>query len=133
MVALSPFTPEGFLMTTIAPTQPVTDAYQVLASAVAHQVERMSKDEVQTLLAKAMAEIQKENAVLKTRIEQLEAKAVEYAQTINKLEADKVRLYYKIAHLSFDPEEFERTFDPSEYTVPVEQMMANARRRLQEP
>jgi predicted nuclease with TOPRIM domain len=108
-------------------------AQQILASAVAHQLERMSKEEVQAMVAKALLELQNENAALTKRIEQFETKAAEDAGVIEKLEADKVQLYYKIGRLSFDPEEWEKTFDPSEYTVPVEEMLANARQRLQKP
>ena len=115
------------------PIPTLNDAQQMLVSAVAHQIERMSKEEVQALVTKANVELQAENAALKKRIDELDEKSAENAQMIEKLEADKVRLYYEIAHLSFDQEEFEKNFDPSEYTVPVEDMLANARRQLQEP
>lgn len=115
------------------PTPMLNDAQQILVSAVAHQIERMSKEEVQALVAKVHAELQAENDALKNRVSALDAKAMEHAQLIEKLEADKLRLYYKIADLSFDREEFEKNFDPNDYIVPVEDMLANARRRLQEP
>jgi hypothetical protein len=117
MNELFPNAPEEIPMDTAMPAQPHNDAHQELVSAVARQVELMSKEEVQALLAKATVELQNENSALKKQIE--------------KLEADKVRLYYQVGRLSFDPEEWEKTFDPRDYTVPAEEMLAEARKLVQ--
>ena len=114
-------------MDTIAASLPASAAQRALASAVPHEIERMSKEEVQTLVRKATVELHDENAALKKRIEQLEAAEAEQRQSIEKLEADKVRLFYQIGRLSFDPEEWERTFDPNEYTVSAAEMLAAVR------
>jgi cell division protein FtsB len=85
------------------------DVHQILASAVAHQVERMSKEEVQALVAKSQLELQDENAALKKRIEQLEA--------------ENSRLAWQFSRSLFNEKDYE-TFDPSQYTVPVEEVLA---------
>jgi hypothetical protein len=113
------------LMNTLESAALQSDAQHILASAVAHQVERMSKDELQTLVANAHVELQNENAVLKERIKQLEEKNAE-------LEAENLRLLYRISRSLFDEKDYEN-FDPSEYTVPVEEMLAEARALLDEP
>jgi hypothetical protein len=87
----------------------LNDAQQILASALAHQVERMSKEEVQALVAKGQLELQNENAALKRRIEELEA--------------ENTRLAWNFSRSLFNEKDWEN-FDPSEYTVPMEEMLA---------
>ncbi len=116
-------------MNTIDPTPIPNAAQNVLASAVAHQIERMSKEDLQALVAKAHLELQNEVAALKQRIAQLEGEAGANAKKIEKLEADKTKLHYKIGRLEFDEKEYEN-FDPSEYTVPFEQTLAEAKKLL---
>jgi predicted nuclease with TOPRIM domain len=112
-------------MNTIETPATPSAAQNVLASAVAHQIERMSKEELQALVAKAHLELQNENAALKQRVAQLEEEAGAKAKKIEKLEADKTKLHYKIARLEFDETEYDN-FDPSEYTIPFEQTLAEA-------
>lgn len=102
-------------MTTAASIPLLSDAHQILATAVAHQVERMSKEEVLALVAKGQVELQNENAALKKRVEQLEA--------------DKLKLLYEVERAQVTEKDFEG-FDPSEYSVPVATMLKNAKRRL---
>ena len=90
-------------------TPVLNDAQQILASAVAHQVERMSMEEVQALVAKDQLELQSENAALKKRIEELEA--------------ENNRLAWNFSRSLFNEKDYEN-FDPSEYTVPVEEVLA---------
>ena len=97
------------------PNATMNDAQQVFMAAVAHQIERMSKEELQALVAKVDVELQNENAALKKRVEQLEA--------------DKLKLLYEVACSKVTEKDFEN-FDPSKYTVPVEEMMSNARHRI---
>ncbi len=96
-------------MTTAASMPLLSDAHQILATAVAHQVERMSKEEVQALVAKGQLELQNENAALKKRIEQLEA--------------ENTLLAWKFSRSLFNEKEYEN-FDPSQYSVPKEEVLA---------
>jgi predicted nuclease with TOPRIM domain len=109
-------------MNTIESTPTQVAAQQTLVSAVAHHIEQMSKDELETLAAKALGDLQAENAALRKRIQQLE-------QDKAKLEADNERLLYKISRSLFDEKDYEN-FDTNDYSVPVEEMLANARKRL---
>ena len=52
-------------------------------------------------------------------------------ERIEKLEAEKVRLYYKIARLEFNEKDWE-DFDPSEYTVPFADMLDDMKKLLRE-
>lgn len=100
------------------------EAQSVLAAAVAHQIERMSKEEVQALVNRAPIELEKEIAALKERVVALEAKAAEREEYIR-------MLCRYIGKLELDPEELERTFDPSEYTIPIEQTFAEIEKLLE--
>ena len=106
-----------------SPSIPVVyDAQQVLAAAVAHRVEHMSQDELQALIAKAHGELKHENSTLHERIKDLEEEKAA-------LESQNERLLYKLSRSLFDEKDYEG-FDPSEYTVPWEEMLADARQRL---
>ena len=90
-------------------TVPLTNAGQAVVSAVARQIERMSKEEVQALVAKALLDLQTENAALKARIEELEK--------------ENTRLLWQWSRALFRESDYEN-FDPSEYTVPAEEVLA---------
>jgi hypothetical protein len=109
-------------MNAIESTPTQIAAQQTLVSAVVHHIEHMSKDELQTLAEKALGDLQAENAALQERVQQLERHKA-------RLEAENERLLYKISHSLFDETDYEN-FNPSDYSVPVEEMLANARKRL---
>lgn len=109
-------------MNTIPTTPNPIEAQNVLAAAVAHQIERMSKEEVQALVNKAPN--LKEIAALKERIAALEAKAAEREEYI------KMLCRY-IGKLEIQPEEWEKNFDPSQCTIPMEQTLAEAEKLLE--
>jgi hypothetical protein len=106
------------------------DVQQILIAAIAHQIEHMSKEDLQAVINKALLELQGENARLKERVWELEEVAARNAQLVEKLEAEKTKLHYKIARLEFDPEEWEN-FDFSECTIPFEQSLAEAKKLLE--
>jgi predicted nuclease with TOPRIM domain len=106
-------------MNTISPTLPAIDAQQILATAVAHRIEHMTKEELQTLLAKAHVDLQNENAALQQRIKQLEEEKAE-------LEAQYLRLAYKYSRSLFNEKDWEN-FDPSEYSGSAEELIAMVR------
>ena len=97
-----------------------TDAHQILAAAVAHRIEHMSRDELQALVAKAHGDLQGENAALRQRVTQLEGENA-------KLDAHVLRLMYRISRSLFDEKDYEN-FDPSEYTVSMEELFAEVKR-----
>jgi predicted nuclease with TOPRIM domain len=105
-----------FTVNAISPILPASDPQQILATAVGHRIEHMTKDELQTLLAKAQVDLQNENAALQQRIKQLEE---EKAQ----LEAQYLRLGYKYSRSLFHEKDWEN-FDPSEYSGSAEELLA---------
>src|SRR5437763_715589 len=109
------------------PTIPiVSDAQQVLASAVARQIERLSKEEVQALVATADLALQKENAALRQRILELEADLAR----LQHMQAEYQRTVYKLTR-DFVTEKDWENFDPGEYTISAEELLANGRKHLQ--
>ena len=73
-------------MNMIESTSAPNAAYQVLATAVALQVERMSQEELQALVEKAGADLRAENKSLRDRIAQLEKENTRLLHTIGRLE-----------------------------------------------
>jgi hypothetical protein len=96
-------------MNTLQTAPALNDAQQVLASAIAHHVETMTKDELQALTTRAHLELQSENAELKKRIKELED------------DYNKLALQY--SRSLFDEKDYEN-FDPSQFTVPAEELLA---------
>ena len=96
-------------MSTIPPAGLPLDAQQRLASAVAHRIETMSKEEIQAVVERAEADALAENAVLRQRGKELEA--------------EKLRLLYQISRRFFDPKDYE-DFNPSEYGGSAEELLS---------
>jgi len=103
-------------MNTMSPTLPAIDPQQILATAVAHRIEHMTKDELQSLLAKAQVDLQNENVALQQRIKQLEEEKTQ-------LEAQYLRLGYKYSRSQFNEKDWEN-FDPSEYSGSAAELLA---------
>jgi len=103
-------------MNTIPSAPLASDPQRILATAIAHRIEHMTKEELQALLAKTQVELQNENAALQARIKQMEEEKTQ-------LEAQNLRLMYRISRSLFDEKDWEN-FDPSEYTFSVEDLMA---------
>src|ERR1043165_3934328 len=110
-------------MNTIEPTPLPNNAQQVLATALAHRVERMSKEELEQLAAEAQLALQTEIADLRKRLQQAEQEAAQHRQTIEKRDAEILRLQYQISRSFFSEKDWEN-FDPSEYTIPFEETLA---------
>jgi hypothetical protein len=77
-----------------------------------------------TLQNKTQIELEKENATLKEGVAKLETEAAEREQYVK-------LLCRHIGKLEFDPVEFEKSFDRSEYTIPMEQTLAEAEKLLE--
>jgi hypothetical protein len=63
-----------------------------------------------------------EKELLEGRMKQLDNQMLQLHQQIEGLKAEKERLYYQIGRLAFDEKEWEN-FDPSEYTVSLEEIL----------
>jgi hypothetical protein len=71
----------------------------------------------------------KEIIAMKNRIQQLQDEASQQQKIISELTARNERLLLQISRSLFTPGEYDQ-FDPAEYTVPVADMLANAKQRL---
>ena len=103
-------------MNTISSVPTAIDPQQILATAVAHRIEHMTKEEMQALMAKAHVDLQSENAALQQRVAQLEEEKV-------KLDAQVERLMYRISRSLFNEKDWEN-FDPSDYSGSAEELLA---------
>ena len=117
-------------MNTAESTVAPTDARQSVASGIASYVEHLNHHEMNALVAREKLALANEIVALNARIAAMRMEPARNAAEIEKLEARKVRLHYQVGRLSNNKEEWDK-FDPAEYTVPIEEMLENARKRLQ--
>lgn len=109
-------------MSTISSSFP-GDVEKVIATAVAHQIERMTKEEVQALVEQARLDFQSENEALKRRIVQLEQDAADKEREKQQLAAERDRLAWELSRRLFDEKEWDN-FDPSQFHVTKQETLA---------